>query len=306
MDSRFSKPRKSGSWSAILGVTLSAFLLGAILVGYYAWDGDYAFMSDEAAEEAPLTVAPEAIASEAAPPAPVASPSADAEEAVEVATEAVERVEEQQGGLEQRLAAAEQRLDRLVLQAEAASGNVGRAEGLLIAFAARRTVERGEPLGYLVDQLRLRFGAAQPEAVATIIEGAKKPVRVGELIARLEGLTPELVTDGEGPSFESFRRELSQLFVIRREKTASPRPERALQRARQDLGEGRVWNAIKEVQSMPGAKNAESWIADATRYAQVQSALDVLETSAVEQRSRLRDSDGQTIEQASPTEGAGT
>ena len=46
----------------------------------------------------------------------------------------------------------------------AASGNAARAEGLLIAFSARRTLERGNDLGYLGDQLRLRFGDAEANA----------------------------------------------------------------------------------------------------------------------------------------------
>ncbi|WP_209348186.1 hypothetical protein [Pontixanthobacter sp. CEM42] len=306
MDSTLTKRRRSSSWSAILGVALSAFLLGAILVGYLFWDGDYAFMSDEVEEPAAVDVAPQALASPSASPAPNATETEAAEQAAEEATEAVERVEEQAGGLDQRLAAAEQRLDRLVLQAEAASGNAGRAEGLLIAFAARRTLEKGEQLGYLIDQLRLRFGAAQPEAVATIIEASANPIRADELIARLEGLGPDLVKSDEGPSFARFQRELSQLFVIRSEDTASPRPDRALERARLALGVGRVRSAIKEVETMPGAEKAENWIADARRYAAVQNALDILETSAVKERSQLRDREGQTIEQASPAEDSGT
>lgn len=301
MNSYAAKTKKSGSWSAIVGVALSAFLLGAILVGYFVWDGAYAFMNGGNEKAAAVDVKPAAVASLAASPTASTAPSGAAEETA-VATEAVERVAEQQGGLEQRLAAAEQRLDRLVLQAEAASGNAGRAEGLLIAFAARRTLAKGEPLGYLIDQLRLRFGAAQPEAVATIIEASANPIRVDELIARLEGLGPDLVKTDEGPSFARFKRELGQLFVVRRQGTASPRPDRALERARLDLGVGRVRNAIKEVQSLPGAENADQWIADATRFAAIQNALDILETSAVKERSQLRDADGQTIDQASPAD----
>lgn len=308
MDSKLSKPRKSGPWGAILGVALSAFLLGAILVGYLSWDGDVAFMAGDDTPEAAVDVTPAALASDVAvdgensDAAPAAAATEAVEQAAEEATEAVERVEDKQGGLDQRLAAAEQRLDRLVLQAEAASGNAGRAEGLLIAFAARRTLEKGEQLGYLRDQLRLRFGAAQPDAVATILDTSENPIRVDELIARLDGLAPELVTVDEGPSFERFQREISQLFVIRSEDTASPRPDRALERARLALEVGRVRSAIKEVQAMPGAEKAGKWIADARQYAAVQNALDILETSAVKERSQLRDREGQNIEQASPAE----
>ena len=41
--------------------------------------------------------------------------------------------------------------------AQAASGNATRAEGLLVAFAARRALDRGLRLGYIEDQLRDAF-----------------------------------------------------------------------------------------------------------------------------------------------------
>src|SRR3546814_17058485 len=75
-----------------------------------------------------------------------------------------------------RVAELEQRLSRITLQAESASGNASRAEGLLVAFAVRRALDRGLSLGYLDAQLRLRFGADQPKAVKTIIAPARDPV----------------------------------------------------------------------------------------------------------------------------------
>src|SRR5688572_11436236 len=69
-------------------------------------------------------------------------------------------VESAQTALAVRLAELEQRMTRLNLAAEAASGNAARAEGLLTAAAARRAIERGTPLGYLEDQLKVRFADA--------------------------------------------------------------------------------------------------------------------------------------------------
>lgn len=288
---------------AIVGVALSAFLLGALVVGYLTWDGAPAFMSgDERVEEAPVD-APEA----EAPPADdadteqAASEEAPATQAeAQVATEAVERVEEQQGGLDQRLAAAEQRLARLDLQAQAASGNAARAEGLLIAFAARRSLERGAELGYLADQLRLRFSDALPNAVNTIIETSRDPVTIDQLIASLERLGPEISQTREEPSFDKFKRELSELFIVRRESAPSPQPQRRLERARLFLQSGRVGPAIEEVKKLPGAANAQSWIANAERYAAAQRALDLIETAAVVEPQRLRDGDGTPIRQPTP------
>lgn len=303
MDRFTKKPRKSGSWQAILGVALSAFLLGALVVGYTSWDGDpqrgQAVSQDNDAEAAPSALM---TADAVAQPSPAATQAQV--EAAEEATEAVERVQEQQGGLDQRLAAAEQRLARLDLQAQAAAGNAARAEGLLIAFATRRALERGAELGYLADQLRLRFSDALPNAVTTVIETSRDPITLDQLIARLEGLAPKLAETTEEPSFDRFKREISELFVVRRESAPSPQPQRRLERARLFLQSGRVGAAIEEVQNLPGAASGEAWIADARRYAAAQRALDLIETSAVLEPRRLRDRSGQRIEQPSPAEDA--
>src|SRR5439155_4104234 len=71
--------------------------------------------------------------------------------------------------LNHRVDALEQRIGAIDSQAREAVGNAGRAENLLIAFAARRALDRGIGLGYLEGLLRERFGATQPQAVATVI-----------------------------------------------------------------------------------------------------------------------------------------
>jgi hypothetical protein len=209
---------------------------------------------------------------------------------------------QQQGGIEQRLTAAEQRLAKLDLQAEASAGNAARAEGLLIAFATRRALDRGAELGYLADQLRLRFGDALPNAVDTVIGFSRDPVTLDVLLARLEGLAPRLESSAEEGGFARLKRELGELFVIRRESTPSPQPEKRLERARFFLESGRVERAIGEVENLPGATHAGNWIADARRYAAAQRALDLIETSAVLEPRRLRDGAGNRIEQPSPVE----
>jgi hypothetical protein len=211
------------------------------------------------------------------------------------AEQTANRVAEQQSGLDQRLAAAEQRLTRLDLQAQAAAGNAARAESLLIAFATRRAVERGAELGYLSDQLRLRFGDQWPNAVSTIINFSRDSVRLDELMARLEGLAPKLGQSSEGPSWGAFKRELKQLFVIRRQTTPSPTSAKRLERARWALEQGRLSAAIDEVKGMPGAATASRWIADAERYVKAMEALEVIETAAVLDQKGLRDGAGNPV-----------
>lgn len=276
-----------------------AFLAGGALVGWAVW---YNLAGQRPAPPLADTVA-EAGEGAGATPAPNAglSPSPTPQAAAAIKAEAAaERVAEQQGGIDQRLAAAEQRLTRLDLQAQAAAGNAARAESLLIAFATRRAVERGAELGYLADQLRLRFGDQWPNAVGTIIDFSRKPIRLDSLVARLEGLAPQLRESTEGPSWAAFKRELRQLFVFRRESTPSPQPQRRLERARWALEQGRYQAAIDEVKGMPGAAKAESWIADAERYKKAMDALEVIETAAVLDQRGLRDGAGNPVQQLSP------
>lgn len=293
---------KGGPPRATIGVAVVSFLVGAAVVAYFAErDGFFGQQEDEpVALAGPVETepTPEADAS------PSPAPSATSEEVAEAA-QAVERVAEQQGGLDQRIAALEQRIARLDLQAQAAAGNAARAEGLLIAFATRRALERGAELGFLADQLRLRFGDGFPNAVRILIESSREPITLDQLVARLEGLAPQLAEAEDEPSFSKLWSDIGSLFVIRREDTPSPQPEKRLERARLFLESGRITAAISEVQKLPGAGKAENWIADARRYANVQDALERIETAAVLEPRSLRDGAGNRIEQPSPIVEAG-
>lgn len=306
MESKFGSRRKQASTGRFLVAALASFLVGGALVGYVVWynlqSPEPVLAADAGAPELPSASPIEGgiddgpTAGVSASPTPLAEAVAALEEGdTEGAAEAVTRVVDQQGGIDSRLAAAEQRLARLDLQAQAAAGNAARAEGLLIAFATRRAVERGAELGYLADQLRLRFSDQWPNAVTTIISFSRDPLRIDNLTARLDGLGPQLVEQDEGISWERFQRELGQLFVVRRESTPSPQPQLRLERARIALGQGRYQNAIDEIKGMPGAAQAEAWIADAERYRAAMEALEVIETAAVLDQSGLRDGAGNEL-----------
>ena len=289
--------RRKTQRRALIGLGVGAFLLGSVATWMLAGSPGLASLDlftvksePEAAVPAPAP-APAASATRTAAPAP--GQAADFEEMAET-----------QGGLDQRVAAMEQRLARLDLQSEAAAGNAARAEGLLVTFAARRSLERGVPLGYLADQLRLRFGDAQPNAVRTVIEASRNPVTLDKLIAQLDGLAPALA---EAPPEEGalgwLSRELSELFVVRREDSPSPEPRRRLERARLFLESGRAEAAVSEVRNVPNAAGAAAWIRDAERYAGAQRALELLETAALLEPRELRDSAGRSVQQVSPVAG---
>lgn len=283
-----------GKLRTALIIALAAFVLGVAATGLIAWRTGFDF-GDLGGSEA---------ASNPLPVRTMPSPSPSANEAVAQAAQAVERVAEQQGGIDQRVAAMEQRLTRLDLQSQAAAGNAARAEGLLIAFATRRALERGAPLGYLADQLTLRFGDARPNAVRTVIAVANNPITLDQLLARLEGLAPRLAANPQTEDALPFlRRQLSELFVVRRDTVASPQPERRLDRARLFLESGRIDAAVAEVRNLPNAVEAGAWIADAERYANAQRALDLIETTAILEPRALRDGAGNRVEQLSPAAG---
>ena len=291
MNNFTSTRRKVPSVRPVMVAVLASFLLGGAIAGYAV----YTLTDRDEPATQPATVETQSLASPTSEPTPTPSAS-------QAAQEAVDRVAEQQGGLDTRLAAAEQRLARLDFQAQAAAGNTARAEGLLIAFATRRALEKGAELGYLADQLRLRFGDAMPNAVDTIIRTSRNPITLDQLIARLEGLSPKLAEPSSQNGFARFGEELSQLFVVRRESAPSPQPQRRLDRARLFLESGRTDSAIAEVRNLPGAENAEGWLRDAERYATLQRSLDLIETAAVLEPRRLRDGAGNRIDQPSPAE----
>jgi hypothetical protein len=183
--------------------------------------------------------------------------------------------------LSARLADIEARTASVGTAAETASGYATRAEGLMIAFAARRALDRGLGLGYIEDQLRTRFGASQPRAVATIIQAAREPVTIEDLRVGLDGIAPELMTGAANGWWTSFRREMGNLIVLHRAGTPSPLPADRLARAKRMLEAGQVEPALAEVARTPGAAEADRWTSAARRYIGARQALDVIESAAI-------------------------
>jgi hypothetical protein len=173
-------------------------------------------------------------------------------------------------------------LNALDLQSRAAVGNADRAEGLLVAFAARRALDSGVPLGYIEGLIEQRFGASQRQAVATILTAARTPVTLQELQEGLQQVGPQLLGGGPNQSWwSSFRNELGGLVVIRKAGTPSPLPAEILRRATQRLEAGQVKVALAEVLRLPDRDKASDWIGKARRYIAARNALDQIEASAL-------------------------
>lgn len=194
-------------------------------------------------------------------------------------------------GLSARIALLEERLARISLAANSASGNAAKAESILVAFAARRSIDRGLGLGAMEAQLRLRFGETQPNAVRSILSAAARPVLQEELIQRLYALRATVLTDANAGWMARVGNSLSSLIVIRSADAPSQIPQRRYERAQRALSTGQLDAAIVEVGAMPGGSDplVQAWLNDARRLNDAQRALDLIEAAAIIEPGENRD-----------------
>ena len=265
------KPKRP-LWT-LLALPLVAFLAGLAAMGWLLanWSTGAAFLGVASAPP---------VAAEPLPPQPMTmereplvSPPAEpqAGERLVIDPETTRRVNR----LEERLAL-------LDLQSRTAVGNADRAEGLLVAFAARRAIDRGVALGYIETLLRQRFAATEPQAVATVLTVARAPVTVQSLQKQFQEVAPHLSGGGQGQTWwAALKTEMGGLVTIRRENTPSTQPAERLRRAGQSLEAGQVEVALLEVLRLPGHERADAWIGNARRYVASHRALDRLESAAL-------------------------
>ncbi len=169
-----------------------------------------------------------------------------------------------------------------VAGAAATIDTTNRSEAMMIAFAARRAIEGGTSLGNIASQLQQRFGASAPDAVQNIIAGAQQPVTLSGLQSEFDGFDDKLVNASiDAGIWVTMRRELSQLFVLRRGDMPRNNPVMRLDRARQMVNGGDIAGAINQVAPMPGAARAANWLQRARRYVATENALNVIERAAL-------------------------
>jgi len=181
-----------------------------------------------------------------------------------------------------RIAQLEEKLSHVENATQRAEGFAGRADALVVAFAARRAIDRGVALGYLENLLVDRFGAQHQQAVGTIIADSHQPVRLNDLIAQYETVGPDLRRGGPQDSWwTNFRRGLGSLVEVRRADRPSANPDARYSRALQRLSSGDVDQALAETMRLPGAANATDWVDKARRYIAAHRALDEIESAAL-------------------------
>ncbi len=251
------------SWSARLLIGLVLILAGA---GVAIWG-----LAQYPPAARFLGIAPPTPTSVAAPPVQrmmLPQPSA-----ASVAADATEAA---------RVRALEARLVRLENATAQVRGSAGRADALVVAFAARRAIDRGVALGYLETLLVERFGARHQRAVATIVTASHKPVRLDELIGEYEALGPDLRTGGPQESWwDGVRRSLGSLVEVHRAGRPPVNADARYARAAQRLSTGDVDQALAETMRLPGASRASAWIDKARHYIAAHRALDEIESGAL-------------------------
>ena len=253
--------RQGMTWTARFAWALLLLVAGAALAtwGLSRWETGARFFG--VAPKQPLQIvrqpAPQPMA-----PRPVADPLAAADAA--------------------RIATIEGRLAVIESQAQAAAGSAGRADAMLVAFAARRAIDRGVALGYLEPLLVQRFGRQNQAAVATVVTASRDPVGLDSLVADYRALGPALRGGGPEESWwEGFRRELGSIVSFHRAATPSPQPQARYDRALARLEAGEVDAALAETMRLPGAAHASAWVARARRYIAAHRALDEIESAAL-------------------------
>lgn len=268
------QPRRARLGTILISIAL-AFAAGLALMGYAMHRG---WLGTRAATPVAATVEKPAANADYVPQQPL---NANGEAPAAAAALDPAMLATREAALAGQLAALEARTAAVTIDAAAASGQATRAEGLLVAFAARRALDRGLPLGYLEEQLRLRFGASQPRATVTVIQAARQPVTVEGLRQGLDEIAPDITATSGDTWSKTLRQQIDQLIVLRRSDTPPPMAADRLARARRWLEGGQVEAARAEVARLPGARNAANWMAAAARYAQARQALDAIENAAI-------------------------
>jgi hypothetical protein len=257
-----SKVRNGMSWSArlLVGLVLIIVGAGAATWGLAHYQPAARFLGVTARPATPPQQAQPLIAQSPQPQAAAATAAAD----------------------QPRLSDLEARLARVENATRQAQGSAGRADALVVAFAARRAIDRGVALGYLEPLLVDRFGAQHEQAVATIITASRQPVRLNDLISEYDDLGPVLRRGVNQESWwSSFKRELGSIVEVHRADQPAVNPDARYQRAQRRLAAGEVDQALTETMRLPGARGADDWVAKARRYILAHRALDEVESAAL-------------------------
>jgi len=256
--------RTGMGWGARLLIALVLIVIGAAgaIWGLAHYQQAARFLGVVPAQEQPVVLTPTPVVMNPQAHPPSQAPAAQADD--------------------QKIADLQNRLARVESATARAEGSAGRADALVIAFAARRAIDRGVALGYLENLLTQRFGPDHQHAVATVITASHQPVRLDDLSAEYDSIGADLRRGGPQDSWwTNFKREMGELVEVHSVERPAGNPEARYERARQYLAAGDVDKALAETMRLPGASRAGDWIGKARRYIAAHRALDEIESAAL-------------------------
>lgn len=243
------------SWLRRLALPLLFFAGGIGAAGWFVTSTEIGRNAVAIPPPAPILVDPARLA-----PPPANAPSADLGIRI--------------GALEARLAQAE-----AATGPGAATGTSSRVTGLVLAFAARRAWERGQPLGEIESELRGHFANNELRFVDTISRNAKLGITNQKLKASFAELVPE-IAGANATLWERFSNGMSSIISIRSGANGREGPEGLLNKAKVAVEAGDFETAINKLEQHPRRASAQKWLDDARQYVEMEKALDALEASA--------------------------
>jgi hypothetical protein len=257
--------RTGMGWGARLLIALVLILAGAAAAtwGLAHYQRAARFLGITQAQQ-PVILTPRPVVMNPQPQAPPQAPAAE-----------IQAQDQKIADLQNRLGAVENATAR-------AEGSAGRADALVVAFAARRAIDRGVALGYLENLLVDRFGVQHRAAVATVITASHQPVQLDDLMNEYDALGPQLRSGGPQDSWWiDFKRQFGSLVEVHSVDRPASNPQARYERARQQLAGGDVDQALAETMRLPGASQAGDWVGKARRYIAAHRALDEIESAAL-------------------------
>jgi hypothetical protein len=244
-------------WKAVAGISASVLLGGLLLAGWVLTRFDLW---------------------------PVSEPKTEAVTTINAANpknEAAAATSDAAGTVVAKIEQLEDRISQIGLGSGVNAGS-GRADAVVTALSVRRAIESGAALGITESQLRQRFGASHPKAVAAIQAAALAPVKLSDLRDALARDGYKMLTkDGDDSLWARFNLELSELVIIRDRGTPSNAPTQILQRAEQQISNGDIRGAIADIERLPKNAVQQKWVGEANRYLAARDALDVIERAAL-------------------------
>ncbi|PZU45971.1 MAG: hypothetical protein DI568_12085 [Sphingomonas sp.] len=203
---------------------------------------------------------------------------------------ALQSLEARLTALDSQLASQTSRLEALSVDqsnilSQIAQGD-NRLRDLYIMAVTRRMLEAGRPLGPVEPVLTARFQASDQAALDALLAWSRAPQTRETLAARLHAMevVAEMDKTGAVGWWEALKAKLGGLVTVRGERPSQPVVDAATQfeKAKEALAGGDLLLAATTLQTLPQNAELRQWQADARLLLAAETALNNLESHALD------------------------